>query len=70
MSRATAAHKISLVADNAGRSRVRTARLPSATPQITDPLPLEVAESFSRLVGALDKSISPRQLDRNPRGEL
>src|SRR5262245_8124378 len=35
------------------------------TPQITDPLPQDVAETFRLLVDELDQAIPPRQLDRN-----
>jgi hypothetical protein len=34
-------------------------------PEITDPLPQDLAEVFGRLVVALDETIPPRHLDRN-----
>jgi hypothetical protein len=33
-------------------------------PEITDPLPQDLAEVFGRLVVALDETIPPRHLDR------
>ena len=35
------------------------------TPEITDPLPQDLAKVFGRLVVALDETIPPRHLDRN-----
>jgi hypothetical protein len=35
------------------------------TPEISDPLPQDLAEVFGGLVAALDETIPPRHLDRN-----
>ena len=35
------------------------------TPEISDPLPQDLAEVFEGLVAALDETIPPRHLDRN-----
>jgi hypothetical protein len=37
----------------------------AVTPQITDPLPQDLADVFGRLVAELDETIPPRHLDRN-----
>ena len=46
---------------NPGRFSIRL----RITPEITDPLPQDIAEIFARLGAALDETIPPRHLDRN-----